>query len=326
MTQRAQWTSAVVVGLLALPAPLLAQTGSVEIWMKAFMPDPGGGVVKLSLGNQDSECYATDHRGLSSDPSATAALETKFSLIPTGRDTAIVRPASQRTSTATTTVVDCSRFAVRDGVVHVAGRAIDNNGSSTHYSFDLTWRPFPGELTATVNVLTFPAFEMYARIPGREWVEVVRTPPSGMVNASLTQLSDSVTLPVLDGTWESDDVQRRFLLRIHGASVEWTERDAAGSELTRQSPLWFGDDAATISRANDDRVLAFLGFQPELREQILARSPIPSFITLKIDEQGLLAEWFGVLAIKDERDRLKTLVQPGDRAPKRFRLQRRSAP
>jgi hypothetical protein len=87
--------------------------------------------------------------------------------------------------------------------------------------------------------------------------------------------------------------------------------------------MWFGDDAATISRTNDDQVLTFLGFQPELREEILARSPIPSFITLKVDEHGLYAEWCGVLAIKDTQDRLKTLVQPGERAPKRFRLQRR---
>jgi hypothetical protein len=71
-------------------------------------------------------------------------------------------------------------------------------------------------------------------------------------------------------------------------------------------------------------VLTFLGFQPELRAQILARSPIPSFITLSIDAQGLLAEWFGVLAIKDEQDRLQSLVQPGDRPPRRFHLQRRS--
>jgi hypothetical protein len=136
-------------------------------------------------------------------------------------------------------------------------------------------------------------------------------------------LSESVTLPVLDGTWESDDAQRRFLLKIRGASAVWTERDAVGGELTRQLPIWFGDDAATISRANDAEVLTFLGFQPELREQILARAPIPSFITLSIDDQALLAEWFGVLALRDRQGRLKTLVEPGARAPKRFRLQRR---
>lgn len=293
MTQRAKWASAPLLASLALPASLAAQTGSVEIWMKAFIPDPGdAGAARESL------------------------VETKFSWIPTERGTAIVRPASQR---------ERGHIGVptaRDGAFHVTGQVIGN------YSFELRWRPFPGELTATVSVGTLPAFEMYARTPGQEWVEVLRTLPSGTpmdtLDASFTQLSESVTLPVLDGTWESDDLQRRFLLRIHGASVVWTERDAAGGELTRQLPMWFGDDAATISRANDAEVLTFLGFQPELREQILARSPIPSFITLTIDEQGLLAEWFGVLAIKDGQDRLETLVQPGDRAPKRFRLQRRS--
>ena len=352
-----QCASALVFGLLFLPFSLAAQTGSVEIWMRAFIPDPrnagaaravifpadaGSSIVKLSR-NPEFECYATDHRGFSSDPSTSARVETRFSLIPSGPGTAIVRPASERTNTALTIQVDCNGFAsfrtdsghvekdhvatptVRDGNVYVTGHVIGKSATAISYSFDLKWRPFPGELTASVGVGAFPAFEMYARTPGQPWIEVVRTLPTGTpLDANLTQLSESVTLPVLDGTWETDDAQRRFVLQIQGASVVWTERDADGGELTRQAPLWFGDDAATISRANDVEVLTFLGFQPELREQILARSPIPSFITLKVDEQGLLAEWFGVLAIKDKQDGLKTLVQPGDRAPRRFRLRRRS--
>jgi hypothetical protein len=293
MTQCATWTFVLLFGLLSLPARLAAQTGSVEIWMRAVTP---GSIV-----------------------------ETRFSVIPTGHGTAIVRPASQRTTATGRVEKDhIGTPTVRDGAARVDGQVIGENVS---YNFDLRWQPLPGELTATVSVGTVPAFEMYARTPGHEWIEVVRTLSSATaVDASFTQLSESVTLPVLDGIWETDDVQRRFLLSIHGASVVWTERDATGGELTRRLPLWFGDDAATISRANDTEVLTFLGFQPELREQMLARSPIPSFITLTIDEQGLLAEWFGVLAIKDGQDRLAALVQPGERAPKRFRLQRRSAP
>jgi len=359
-----QRASALVLGLLCLRTALAADVGSVEIWMRAFTPDPnnagaargaivqsgdGSSVVKLSLGTQDAECYATDHRGFSSDLATTARLETKFSLIATGHNTAMVRPASQHTSAATTTQVDCNTFvslrsevgrvekdhistpAVRDGTTHVSGQVISKNaialaghGPSIDYRFDLSWRPFPGELTATLSIGTFPAFEMYARTPGQDWVNVVQAVPTGSPrNVSFTQLSESVSLPVLDGTWESDDDQRRFLLRIRGASVGWTERDAAGGELTRQLPIWFGDDAATISRANDVEVLTFLGFQPELRDEILARSPTASFITLTIDDQGLLAQWFGVLVLKDEQDRFKTLVPPGAREPKPFRLRRR---
>jgi hypothetical protein len=350
MTQCAKWAFA----LLALPTALAAQTGAVEIWMRAFIPDPdnagaargaivqssvGGSVVKVSARDKEVECYATDHRGFSDDPSTTARLETKFSLIPTGQGTAMVRPASERTSTATTTQVDCSTFvgvrserglierdhisvpAIADGAFQVAGQ-VTGKYPSINYSFELRWRPFPGELTAIVSVGTFPAFEMYARTPGQQWVEVVRTLPNGdALGGGFTQLSESVTLPVLDGRWESDDVQRRFLLTIHGASAVWTERDAAGGELTRRLPIWFGDGAATISRANDVEVLTFLGFQPEVRDEILARAPIPSFITLTIDDQGLLAEWFGVVVIKDRQGSFKTLIQPGARAPKRFRLQ-----
>lgn len=362
------------LGLFWLHTAVAGDVGAVEIWMRAFTPDPnnagaaqasivaagaGRSALKLSLQTPDFECYATDQRGFSSDPATSARLETKFTLIPTGRGTAAVRPVSQRTSAATTTQIDCSTFAsvrsengrvdkdhlqapvVRDGVAHVTGQVVSDNaialaghGPSIDYSFDLTWRPLPGELTATVSVGAFPAFEMYARTPGHEWVDVVRTLPTGTprnsgprrLDVSVAQLTDSVTLPVLDGTWESADPHRRLLLAIHGASVTWTERNASGDELTRQVPMWFGDDAATISRANDAEVLTFLGFAPKVREEILARAPIPSFITLSIDAEGLLAEWFGVLVIKDRQDRFKTLVQPGTRKPTRYRLQRKSTP
>lgn len=343
------------LALLSLPTTLAAQTGSVEIWMRAFVPGADGSVFKMSVRDANVECYATDHREFSSDPSATSRLETKFSLVPTGQNSAIVRPAVERTTMTSTARVDCSTLAgvrseegrvekdhigtpsLRDGAVQVAGHVVGNvislDGAdpSIDFSFDLQWRPLPGQLSATVTVGTFPAFEMYARTPGQQWVEVVRTLPTGApwtvgrnkFGVGFTQLSDSVALPVLDGTWESDDAQRRFLLRIQGASAVWTERDVAGRELTRQLPIWFGDGAATVSRANDVEVLTFLGFQPELRQQILARSPIPSFITLTVDEQGLLAQWFGVLVVKDKQGRLETLVQPGTRAPKTFRLRRR---
>lgn len=357
----AQRASALVLALLCLPAVAAAQTGSVDVWMRLFIPDPDNAgaargsivrsgadhsVLKIAERDQGPECYETDHRGFSSNPASTARLETKFSLVPMGNNAATVRPASQRTSAASIDQVDCETFvslhsevgrierdhigppAVGDGAIRVAGQVSGTNtipaNSAVNYNFDLKWRPFPGELSVAVNVPTFPAFEMYARTPGQPWVEVLRAQPSGPPSAQgFTQLSDTLSLPVLDGTWESDDAERRFLLKIRGASAEWTERNAAGGELTRQAPIWFGDAAATISRANDVEVLTFLGFQPELRQEILARSPIPSFITLTIDEQGLLAEWFGVLAITDRQDRLKTLVQPGSRAAKRYRMRRR---
>src|SRR5687768_9664504 len=97
--------------LLLLPGTLAAQTGSVEIWMRAFIPDAAGRAVKMSVRNQDGECYATDHRGFSTDPSTTARLETRFNLIPLGQSRAMVRPESQRTSMASTTQVDCNTLA-----------------------------------------------------------------------------------------------------------------------------------------------------------------------------------------------------------------------
>src|SRR5688500_19085947 len=93
-----------VFSVTSLPNAVAAQTGSVEIWMRAFIPDPdnaGGArgsivqagvdssVVKVPVPNEASDCYSTDHRGFSSDPSTTASLETALSMLPSGPHTAI---------------------------------------------------------------------------------------------------------------------------------------------------------------------------------------------------------------------------------------------
>src|SRR5688572_16698483 len=151
MTQRAQWASALFLAFVSSPASLAAQPGAVEIWMRAFIPGPG---------NADGE--------------RESILETKFSLIPTGRGTAIVSPETQRTS-GRVEKEHIGTPTLRDGAAHVTGQVI---GENANYSFDLAWRPIPGELNATLSVGTFPAYEMFARSPGQQWVEVVRSLPT----------------------------------------------------------------------------------------------------------------------------------------------------
>lgn len=100
------------------------QSNTVEIWMRAFIPDPinaGGGRgyinslptggSSVSLHNSDSSipnmCFATDHRGFSDNPKVSSRLETKFTLILNLDGTGKIVPAQNRTTSAITKKVDC---------------------------------------------------------------------------------------------------------------------------------------------------------------------------------------------------------------------------
>ena len=121
------------------------------------------------------------------------------------------------------------------------------------------------------------------------------------------------------GTWESDDPQHRFRLKIAGGAVEWTERAAGVPDFVRKVPLQIDKGGqATISRPNDEACLTFLGFQPALRAAIAAHGPKPSFMTLSREGADLVGQWNGLLAIKDAKGKFQSLKQPGETPAKRF--------
>jgi hypothetical protein len=127
----------------------------------------------------------------------------------------------------------------------------------------------------------------------------------------------------LDGVWESTDSAKRFRLEIVRMSCSWTERNAGGSELKRMATLVEDAKSFRISRPNDTDVLTFLGFQPSLRTEILARGPQPSFILLsRPNAETIIGHWNGLLAIKDNSGKLKELKQPGTTPAKQFEFKR----
>lgn len=116
---------------------LQAQSNSIEIWMRAFIPNPqnagasanfikqlpdGGSSVSLHYFDSSfpvpNICFATDDRGFSSDPTMTSRLETKFtlSLSPDGTGTVSTSPGG--TTSSVTKKVDCKTGAVLD---HITG-------------------------------------------------------------------------------------------------------------------------------------------------------------------------------------------------------------
>jgi hypothetical protein len=348
------------------------QSNSVEIWIRAFIPDPqnaGGGVgyinpvpsggSSVSLHNINPSipniCFATDNRGFSDDPSVTSRLETKFTITLNNDGTAKVTPSQNRTNAAVTKKVDCTTGtiveqksgsvdrdnigtpAVADGVVQVIGQVQGRNlltplgsiGPSIDYSFDIQWKPSTSTLTASVTIGSFPAFEIYARQPNGKWIKIFQQVPKGApwqlgadafgINSS--RITETKTVAGITGKWQSPAPEQRFTLEFQGKKIKWAEKNQSGAALIKDvDVIELADGKFKIERPNNDEVLAFLGFQPSLRAEILARNPQPSFIILYRNGDKITAEWNGLIAIKDANAHLRDLVQPGVRPAKIFEL------
>jgi hypothetical protein len=351
---------------------LQAQSNSVEVWMRAFIPNPAnaaqgaGHIIPMPNGASGSlvrllpfgpsvpnECFATDDRGFSNSGGSTSRLETRFTLSLASDGTPTVLPAQNRTTAGMTRKVDCATGetllqhpgtvdqdfvgapAVADGIVQVIGQAQGSNilslagklAPAVDYNFDIQWKPSTNTLVASISFGSFPAFEMYARQPGGSWVSVIQQLPTGRpwnlggdgFGLNTERRSVTVNVPGITGRWQSPAPQRRFTVEFRGAQVRWSERNTAGAVLTRDVPIReLPDGTFRIERPNDAAVLDFLGFQPTLRGQILARNPQPSYMILSLSGAELNGDWYGLLVTKDENAQLKELFQPGTRPPTRF--------
>ncbi|NOK32240.1 hypothetical protein HMI49_03340 [Corallococcus exercitus] len=335
-----------------IPDPLHAEGGEGFI-----VPRPNSSAGSLvRLRDADSAlnmCFATDDRGFSTDKTSTSRIETRFTLGLSADGKGTVTPARGRTIAMQTSRVDCATGStieqklgsvdrdnlgeptVADGVVQVAGQVQGRNvltplgasGPAIDYSFDIQWKPATSTLTASINIGSFPAFEVYARRPGGSWVPVVRQFPAGkpwMLTGDSFGLFfgrkvETVTIPGLTGKWQSPPPESRFALEFNGDRVRWSERSAVGVVLTREVALReLPNGGFRIERPNDAEVLAFLGYQPSLRAQILARSPNPSFMDILWEGDDFRGEWNGLVVTKDAKAQLKEVVQPGGRPAKSF--------
>jgi hypothetical protein len=126
----------------------------------------------------------------------------------------------------------------------------------------------------------------------------------------------------LDGAWVSSDPTKRFRIEIKHDNCTWTERSGTGTELKRNVKLTVIDGGYKVSRNNDDEVLTFLGFQPTLRNEILAKAPLPSFLILKRTDNVITGNWNGLVAVKDANAHLKELKQPGQTPSKDFTFEK----
>lgn len=123
------------------------------------------------------------------------------------------------------------------------------------------------------------------------------------------QLSAKQRFPF--GLWRSSDPQQRWSLDFSDNGCEWVERNASGTTLRRQVELVQDGGAWIIHRPNDAEVLAFLGATRQLSDEILARSPQPSFIRVDLNGDQIHGEWNGLRWTVDANAHLKSLEQPG---------------
>jgi hypothetical protein len=150
------------VAVVFSSTPAGAQSDSLEVWMRAFIPNPAnagaahdfivpvqsgaGSLVRLLNSDKSPAnlCFATDHRGMSQDATQSSRLETRFT-IKRANAVVSVEPASGRTTAAVTRQVDCGTGkvlkeapgkverdhlgspAVADGVIQVIGQAEGRN-------------------------------------------------------------------------------------------------------------------------------------------------------------------------------------------------------
>lgn len=322
--------------------------------------NPGQSMVRLLPTDQlpakpAPSCYVTDGRGFSSADGSTARIETRFTLTPRGAG-GEVSPAVGRTTAGATIEVNCADGiqiaaapgkverdtigtpAFADGTLQVIGQVQGKNelaawglAPSIDYSFDVKWTPWMGELNIALNYGSFPSVEVYARVKGGAWLPVHRHMPSGTpwnlagdsFGISLSRDEKSISLPSTEGTWNSSDSDKRFRVQILNGKLTLIEKSSTGQSLRREVTAELRTDGSLrISRPNDVEVLTFLGFQPSLRAEILSRSPLPSYIDLKFEGNGLIGDWYGLLITKDANAHLKELIQPGTRPPKSYNFSR----
>lgn len=349
-----------------------AQSNSIEIWMRAFIPDPqnagggagfikampnGGSSVSLHNINQSipNMCFVTDNRGFSDNTNGTSRLETKFILTLNSDGTGKFSPSQNRTTASVTKKADCSTGnileqkmgsvdrddignpSVAGDVVQLIGQVqgrnlltpLGTNGPSIDYSFDIQWDPKTSTLIAALTIGSFPAFEMYARQPNGAWTPIIKQLPTGTpwqlgadafgINSS--RIVETKVVNGLTGKWQSPMPEQRFTLEFQGKKVKWTEKNSSGATLSKEVGITeISEGKFKIERPNNDEVLTFLGFQPTLRSEILARNPQPSFIIFYRTGDKLMTEWNGLIATKDANAHLKELIQPGVKPPKLFEL------
>lgn len=306
----------------------------------------------------DTSCYQTDNRMFSSGTDESSRVTIEFVLIVNDGSVKIESAEGrEKFRTGWTHKVDCNTGedlvekkmaskenmhigapAIADGLVQVS---IDARASNPLVIVKSPSIAFSGLFTFDVNkqILrfkgssgVFPAHEGYVRLNNGDVKTIMRYPPMPNTTAmDLLDLGTGLKLQSIDtsvelgsgfnGNWQSTDSEGRFKLQINGTDVILTERNSSG-ELKSTMKASSEGNSLKISRPNDDQVLRFIGYQNTLRQQIISRTPNPSYMVIRKDGGKLKADWFGLLVIKDNKANLREVKQPGTAPSKAYTFAR----
>jgi hypothetical protein len=193
-----------------------------------------------------------------------------------------------------------------------------------------------GRVSVSGRVEPFPAFEMYIRADGGATLPVFRLEPEqgktpsdlfGLPNRSVAgtpggKIVREIGTP-LNGVWRSADPAHRFTLSISDSVVTWTEKKASGAQITRTAALMREGARFRVERSNNDvELLTFLDFRPEIRAEIVARAPRPSYLLFFVRDGKLKAEWYGLSVTLNPDGTFKQMFQPGEKPHKPYEFAR----
>ncbi|MVZ97926.1 hypothetical protein EUU23_09425 [Sphingorhabdus sp. IMCC26285] len=199
------------------------------------------------------------------------------------------------------------------GVVeHSFRHRISSSGRRAIYAL------LPGYTDANYRLATINCIDFVSAIAGAAGLKL---PPRTNITLPREVVSGLRSL-YWNGGWQSEDVQTRFQLEIVAPNVDWTERNAAGQMLLVPAQFAPTDDQIKIERDNTLDVLAHIGFQPNVADQITAAGPRPSYLVLRRIDGRIEGEWSGLIATKDAAGNLEELKQPGTTPSKPFGFSR----
>ena len=131
----------------------------------------------------------------------------------------------------------------------------------------------------------------------------------------------------VEGVWTSTDPGKRFSIEIDSGSgqCEFIEHNSHGQELKTTVPLRTerepsGNLRFVIERPNNSKeILSFYNFSEGITNEILAKDPKPSIMTLTRAGTKLNGEWCGLSISKDATGKhLRELNQPDKAKPRLY--------
>jgi hypothetical protein len=193
------------------------------------------------------------------------------------------------------------------GDVRLSLRVSDKQYADTNAVLD-AWKKRDRYKLREVDCVTFAgeiASALALQVPDRgSWKTKLPAP----FVAELATLNTEDT--VLTGVWQyvDDRARVRFRLEIVGKRCTWIDDPPEGSPITHVTTLVGPGLQVDLIRENTAELLPKLGFAGKTAQQIFARKPGPSVLSLRRNGLSeLKGQWKGLYITKDNKDDLKEI-------------------